>query len=169
MVACARKRSRMAVAAGTSPRNVLPILGRAIRGDQRRVASCRPRRSEADLQPRSRRVPSCRNPRGLAGRRVSTTGRSRDERRSLRLGRNPPRGQTCCGRARVGRRESRRPRDVTASQRAQHSATRALVAELPAVAGGPGRLAWLHRFRRLARTSTKPFSRSAAPSSPGAT
>jgi len=83
---------------------------------------------------------------------VSTAGRSRDERRSLRLGRNPPRGQTCCGRARVGRREPRR----------KPGAVQGIVAVVakPGSPHGSGlgvfrcvverNLAWLHRFRRLA-------------------
>ena len=69
--AWARKRSRIAVAAGTSPRKTAPVLRRPIRGDQ-----CRRRfvTTDEDLEEvlgRSRRrASSCRSLRGRAGRRA---------------------------------------------------------------------------------------------------
>lgn len=70
---------------------------------------------------------------------MSTAGRSRDERRSLRLGRNPPRGQTCCGRARRPARIAPTARAVTAANVPDILQLEPLVAALPAVAGRPGR------------------------------
>src|SRR6516162_6533231 len=54
MIACARKRSRMAVAAGTSPRKAPPILRRAIRGDQRRACFMSPHEDLEQIFSRAR-------------------------------------------------------------------------------------------------------------------